>query len=69
MIKNGNGINFEMPFATAYSGLDESLLKKYLEDSKELWENSTKDVPIYTIGSIIGTHAGPGAIAVAYFEN
>ena len=68
MIKNGKGINFEMPFATAYSGLEDSLLKKYLEDSKELWENSTKDVPIYTIGSTIGTHAGPGAIAVAYFE-
>lgn len=64
----GNGINFEKPYALAYSGLSEKLLKKYVADSAELWESHTEELPITTVGCVIGTHVGPGAIAVAYFE-
>lgn len=76
--KNGNnmlreetakcgGIDFTMPFSLAYSGLDDSLLQKYIADNAAMWQEQVSELPISTIGSTIGTHAGPGAIAVAFF--
>lgn len=67
MIEKDGAIDFSMPVATAYSGLSDEYLQKYLKDSEALWKPSSENVPIYAIGSTIGTHAGPGAIAVAYF--
>ena len=62
-----HGIDFSRPFALAYSGLDDSLLRKYMADSAALYEGKADTLPVYTIGSAIGTHAGPGAIALAFF--
>lgn len=67
LVERSGGIDFELPYATAYSGMDDSLLQKYLKDSKSLWEKESENVPSYCIGSTIGTHVGPGAIAVAFF--
>ena len=67
LIDKTGGIDFEMPYTAAYSGLDDSLLQKYLKDSTALWANKLEEVPYYCIGSTIGTHVGPGAIAVAFF--
>lgn len=53
----GAGILTEMAFR----------LKKYIEDSRSLWEEGLSDIRYTTIGSVIGTHAGPGAIAAAFF--
>lgn len=68
LIQEGNGVNFEMPYCVAYSGLSDELLKKYVEDSADLWRTDERQLPVHTVGSVIGTHVGPGAIAVAYFE-
>lgn len=67
LIENSGGINFKMPYATAYSGMDDSLLQKYIKDSVSLWKDEMDQIPSYCIGSTIGTHVGPGAIAVAFF--
>lgn len=69
LVESCGGIDFSMPYAVAYSGLSDDLLQKYLEDSKAIWENNTDAVPQYMIGSTIGTHVGPGAIAVCFFAN
>lgn len=69
LVDKCGGINFSMPYALAYSGLSDAYLKKYLADSEKLWKGKTDDLPSYMIGSTIGTHAGPGAIAVAFFAN
>lgn len=69
MVADCGGINFEMPFCLAYSGLSDVLLRKYIADSAELWEGKTQQLPIATVGCTIGTHVGPGAVAVAFFEN
>lgn len=68
LVENCGGIRFTKPYALAYSGLSDMLLKKYIEDSSELWKASAKELPITTVGCTIGTHVGPGAIAVAFFE-
>ena len=69
LIHNCGGINFERPYCLAYSGLSDKLLQKYIADSAELWQEQAENLPISTVGSVIGTHVGPGAIAVAFFEN
>ena len=61
-------INFEMPLGVMFSGLSDDMLKKYITDSEHLWKSKTNNLPMYMIGSTIGTHIGPGAIGVAYFE-
>lgn len=67
LIGKKGGIDFSMPYMLAYSGLDDALLKGYIENSRAIWEGHTDSLPVSTIGSTIGTHAGPGAIAVAFF--
>lgn len=67
MIDKSGGIDFDMPYVAAYSGLEDSLLQKYLSDSAHLWQDKIDSVPSYCIGSTIGTHIGPGGIAVAFF--
>ena len=69
LVEKSGGINFEMPFALAYSGLDDTLLRKYIADSASLYDGKADTLPVHTIGSTIGTHVGPGAIAVAFFSN
>ncbi len=63
-----HAIDYYMPFALAYSGLSDKLLQKYIQDSRNLWEGMVDGLPIYTAGATIGTHTGPGAISLAYFE-
>ena len=62
------GIDFTMPYGTIYSGTDVSKLKKYICDSEAIWKDKTDSVPIHVLGCTIGTHIGPGAIGVAFFE-
>ena len=66
-IQTAGGVDFSRPFVLGYSGLSDELLQKYIKDSTHLYEGKTEILPIITIGSSIGTHAGPGAIGVAFF--
>ena len=63
------GIDFSKPVLLGYSGLSDALLLKYIEDSRYIWEGNLDEVRYTSVGSVIGTHAGPGAIVVAFFKN
>ncbi|MGI6696259.1 MAG: DegV family protein [Christensenellales bacterium] len=67
-IEKAGGVDFNKPVLLGYSGMSDVLLQKYIEDSRALWENELDEVRYATIGSVIGTHAGPGAVAVAFFK-
>ena len=67
-IEKAGGVDFERPVLLGYTGLSNALLVKYIEDSKKLWEDNRASLNSTIIGSVIGTHAGPGAIAVAFFR-
>ena len=67
-IRKTGGIDFTKPILLGYTGLDDTLLQKYIEDSKALWEEGISSLETTMIGSVIGTHAGPGAVAVAFFS-
>ena len=68
-IEKAGGVDFSKPVLLGYTGLSDALLLKYIEDSRQLWEGGLEQVRYTSIGSVIGTHAGPGAIAVAFFKN
>lgn len=58
------GIEASMPMMLGYTGTDDEFLRKYRQDSGELW---SADTPESLVCGVVGTHAGPGAVAIAFF--
>ena len=67
-IQKAGGVEFTKPLLLGYTGLSDILLRKYVEDSRSLWEEGGRELRSTPIGSVVGTHAGPGAVAVAFFK-
>ena len=68
-IEKAGGVDFSMPLLLGYTGHDPYMLEKYKEDSRFIWEGNVENIRETCIGSVIGTHVGPGAVAVAFFRN
>ena len=68
-IEKAGGIDFTKPVLLGYSGISDALLRKYIDDSRHIWEGRLDRVRYTSVGSVIGTHAGPGAVVVAFFKN
>ncbi len=68
LVQESNGIDFSMPLGTLWSGQGTELLEKYIKDSAALWQDYTDSLQKYQLGATIGTHIGPGAVGVAFFE-
>ena len=66
-IQKAGGVDFCKPVLLGYTGISDLLLKKYVQDSEALWQGRVEELPVEVIGSVVGTHAGPGAVAVAFF--
>lgn len=67
-IQESGGIDFDMPILLGYTGLSDALLKKYIEDSRDLWQEQTESLDSTLVCSVIGTHVGPGVVAAAFFR-
>lgn len=67
-IRKRGGVDFSLPYTLGYTGLSNALLQKYVHDSAHLWAGHTESLPVCLIGSVIGSHGGPGAVAVAFFR-
>lgn len=67
-IDKAGGVDFDRPVLLGYTGLSDLIINKYKEDSAPLWKHAKEDLPVTPIGSVIGTHVGPDAIAVAFFS-
>lgn len=67
-IEKAGGVDFTKPVLLGYTGLSDVLLNKYVEDSRALWAESPESLRCTPIGSVIDTHAGPGAVAAAFFR-
>ena len=68
-IQEKGGVDLSLPVMLAYSGTDDALLKGYIDNSRALWEGHLDTLSVAMVGSTIGVHAGPGAIAVAFFAD
>ncbi len=66
-IEKTGGIDFSKPLRLGYTGLNDALLKKYIDDSSAVWKDNADSLIISPIGAMVGTHIGPGAIAVSFF--
>lgn len=64
-IEKSGGIDLSKPCLLGYTGNDPALLQEFASRASHLWEQ--QNVPHTQLCSVIGTHVGPGAVAVAYF--
>lgn len=60
------GIDFNMPVGVGYTGNDASVLDPYLNCEESVWIGN--QVPVYNVGSTVGTHSGPGFFICAFFK-
>ena len=67
-IEKSGGVDFSRPVLLGYTGLSDLMLRKYISDSAALWQDAADELAVAAIGSVVGTHAGPGAIAAAFFH-
>ena len=66
-IEKAGSVDFSKPVMLGYTGLSDALLQKYIQDSAALWEGKREALPVSLVSSVVGTHVGPGAVAVAFF--
>lgn len=66
LIENYCGIDWDKPLSFIYSG-DDSRLQDFIKGTEDMWD-SHEDLPRRSLGGTIGTHIGPGAYGVAFFE-
>ena len=69
VLGKARGVNYSMPLQLGYTGLSDDMLQQYIEDSQALWKGHVDTLDCVQLSSVIGTHAGPGAVAVAYFKS
>ena len=60
------GLRFDRPYCLGYTGLSDEKLCQYIAGSKALCGKSKEELSVTHVGAVIGTYAGPGAIAVAF---
>ena len=64
LTEEAGGIDFEKPFAIGYTSNRERF-EQFKQVGEAHWSGRTPEIA--SIGSVVGTHAGPGAVAVAFF--
>ena len=59
-------IDFTKPVMVGFTGTEDTLLQKYLVESENFFSGNGFDRSI--VGAVVGTHAGPNAVALAFFS-
>ena len=65
-ILSRGGVDFSMPMLLGYTGVDDHVLRGYINGS-EIWQGRLNELRTTLVGIAVGTHAGPNAMAVAFF--
>ena len=60
------GVDFSMPSGVGYTGTDPHVVDPYLNAENSVWKGH--DIPVYEVGSTVGTHTGPGLFIVSFFK-
>lgn len=66
-IRQVGDIDFSMPVWMAFTGIDGAARDGFLAAAADRWEGRLSEAPFCHAGSCIGTHAGPGVAAVAFY--
>ena len=67
-IERVGGIDFDKPLVIGYTGNDDEQVRKYIQNTKDIWQGNLDDPEFVCMGSVIGTHAGPGAVGIAFYK-
>ncbi len=65
LMEKTGGVNFDMPYAIGYTGLNDDILRKYMADNADIYAG--RELPVSAIGATIGTHVGPNCVCIAFF--
>ncbi len=68
LIRQAGGVDYSLPMVLGYTGLDEGLLTKYLQNHQDLWAPGGERLRTTIIGATVGTHVGPGTLGIAFFR-
>lgn len=60
------GVDYSMPMGVGYTGNDPHVIDPFLQAPNSVWDGY--DVPVYHVGSTVGTHTGPGLFITAFFR-
>ena len=66
LVEKTGGIDPDMPAMMVWSGNSDENMRKFMEDHGDLWAG--REMPAGSVGCVIGTHVGPGAFGLTYFE-
>ena len=67
-IEKAGGVDLGKPVLLGYTGLSDDLLQKFAQDTAEIWQELGRAPDHAHVGSVIGTHVGPGGVAAAFFK-
>ena len=67
-IHESGGIDFDEPILLGYSGLSDTYLKSMWKTAATSGRGRVEMLDSTLICSVIGTHTGPGVVAVAFFK-
>ncbi len=67
-IESLGGADFTKPVLLGYTGLTDASIKEYRGEGAVLWAENAEKLPYTIVGCVIGTHAGPGVVAAAFFK-
>ena len=66
-VEKSGEICFDKPFIIGYTGKADTLMQAYIADNIVMWGGDAAKIHTAPLGSVVGTHAGPGAVALGYF--
>jgi len=67
LVQEDGSIDFDMPIALGYTGDRERFTEFEKVSKAHLQGMGNKNPETLSIGAVIGTHIGPGAVAISYF--
>ena len=67
-IEQMGGVDYNMPYCLGFTGFSEEVLLKYVDDNAARYKEAIKNITIVPVGATVGTYAGPGAVALAFFN-
>ena len=68
-IRQVGGIDETMPSCLGFTGQSDKVLTSFISKYARQYADRLRDLPIVPVGATVGTYAGPGAVALAFFDN
>ena len=68
-IRQVGGIDESMPRCLGFTGASEAVMTSFLSDYAAAYKDYVSGLTIVPVGATVGTYAGPGAVALAFFDN